>query len=137
MLGVSASRALLFLPLGIGSQPSSNTQGYPLGPFPQNQSPGKPSTGNPFPANPWLLLCPPDLHGPLLFLIQLWVTERLPMASSMEHGKDLPSVQLLMKKNQVRQNLKAKEGVPRASPDLNVCLFGCPGVLGAALSCSM
>ncbi|XP_004713763.1 spectrin beta chain, non-erythrocytic 2 [Echinops telfairi] len=30
----------------------------------------------------------------------LWVTERLPMASSREHGKDLPSVQLLMKKNQ-------------------------------------
>ncbi|EHB13805.1 Spectrin beta chain, brain 2 [Heterocephalus glaber] len=33
----------------------------------------------------------------------LWVTERLPMASSMEHGKDLPSVQLLMKKNQTLQ----------------------------------
>lgn len=47
--------------------------------------------------------------------MQLWVTERLPMASSMEHGKDLPSVQLLMKKNQVRPNLKAKEKVPGAS----------------------
>lgn len=34
------------------------------------------------------------------------------MASSMEHGKDLPSVQLLMKKNQVRQRLKAKGKVP-------------------------
>ncbi|XP_053417070.1 spectrin beta chain, non-erythrocytic 2 isoform X2 [Nycticebus coucang] len=33
----------------------------------------------------------------------LWVSERLPMASSMEHGKDLPSVQLLMKKNQTLQ----------------------------------
>ncbi|XP_059565929.1 spectrin beta chain, non-erythrocytic 2 isoform X3 [Myotis daubentonii] len=33
----------------------------------------------------------------------LWVTERLPMASSREHGKDLPSVQLLMKKNQTLQ----------------------------------
>uniref|UniRef100_G3W0N3 Spectrin beta chain n=1 Tax=Sarcophilus harrisii TaxID=9305 RepID=G3W0N3_SARHA len=33
----------------------------------------------------------------------LWVTERLPMASSTEHGKDLPSVQLLMKKNQTLQ----------------------------------
>lgn len=33
----------------------------------------------------------------------LWVTERLPMASSQEHGKDLPSVQLLMKKNQTLQ----------------------------------
>ncbi|XP_045871574.1 spectrin beta chain, non-erythrocytic 2 isoform X2 [Meles meles] len=33
----------------------------------------------------------------------LWVTERLPMASSVEHGKDLPSVQLLMKKNQTLQ----------------------------------
>lgn len=47
--------------------------------------------------------------------MQLWVTERLPMASSMEHGKDLPSVQLLMKKNQVRPSLRAKEKVPRAS----------------------
>lgn len=47
--------------------------------------------------------------------MQLWVTERLPMASSMEHGKDLPSVQLLMKKNQVRPSLQAKEKVPRAS----------------------
>ncbi|XP_069866037.1 spectrin beta chain, non-erythrocytic 2 isoform X1 [Dipodomys merriami] len=33
----------------------------------------------------------------------LWVTERLPTASSREHGKDLPSVQLLMKKNQTLQ----------------------------------
>ncbi|XP_060033349.1 spectrin beta chain, non-erythrocytic 2, partial [Erinaceus europaeus] len=33
----------------------------------------------------------------------LWVTERLPMASSTEHGKDLPSVQLLLKKNQTLQ----------------------------------
>ncbi|KAM9220434.1 spectrin beta chain, non-erythrocytic 2 [Dugong dugon] len=33
----------------------------------------------------------------------LWVTERLPVASSTEHGKDLPSVQLLMKKNQTLQ----------------------------------
>nr|KAF6325764.1 spectrin beta, non-erythrocytic 2 [Myotis myotis] len=33
----------------------------------------------------------------------LWVTERLPVASSREHGKDLPSVQLLMKKNQTLQ----------------------------------
>ncbi|XP_049748549.1 spectrin beta chain, non-erythrocytic 2 isoform X1 [Elephas maximus indicus] len=33
----------------------------------------------------------------------LWVTERLPMASSTEHGKDLPTVQLLMKKNQTLQ----------------------------------
>lgn len=62
-----------------------------------------------------------------LFLFQLWVTERLPMASSMEHGKDLPSVQLLMKKNQVRQRLKAKEKFPGASPDLDVCFFLRPG----------
>ncbi|XP_028917531.1 spectrin beta chain, non-erythrocytic 2 isoform X2 [Ornithorhynchus anatinus] len=33
----------------------------------------------------------------------LWVTERIPIAASMEHGKDLPSVQLLMKKNQTLQ----------------------------------
>lgn len=30
------------------------------------------------------------------------------MASSLEHGKDLPSVQLLMKKNQVRQRARVK-----------------------------
>ena len=55
------------------------------------------------------------------------------MASSMEHGKDLPSVQLLMKKNQVRQSLRGKEGVPRASPDLKVIyLFRLPWVLIAA-----
>ena len=78
------------------------------------------SPSNPLPKSPH---CPtpaltlpsgPPLTDPL-FLIQLWVTERLPMASSMEHGKDLPSVQLLMKKNQVRPRLKAKEKVSRAS----------------------
>ncbi|CAK6449781.1 unnamed protein product [Pipistrellus nathusii] len=40
----------------------------------------------------------------------LWVTERLPMASSREHGKDLPSVQLLMKKNQtLRKEMQGHE----------------------------
>ena len=129
MLGVDTSRALLSLPLGIGSQPSGNTQGYPLGPLPPEPEPWKTFHREPLPSQPLALTLP---SGLLLFLIQLWVTERLPMASSMEHGKDLPSVQLLMKKNQVRQSLKAKEGVPRASPDLNVCLFGCPGILVAA-----
>uniref|UniRef100_A0A8C5N0Q5 Spectrin beta chain n=1 Tax=Leptobrachium leishanense TaxID=445787 RepID=A0A8C5N0Q5_9ANUR len=33
----------------------------------------------------------------------LWVKERMPMASSTEHGKDLPTVQLLIKKNQTLQ----------------------------------
>ncbi|XP_058868085.1 spectrin beta chain, non-erythrocytic 1-like isoform X2 [Acipenser ruthenus] len=33
----------------------------------------------------------------------LWVKERMPLATSMDHGKDLPSVQLLMKKNQTLQ----------------------------------
>ncbi|KAM9441073.1 spectrin family protein isoform 1-T2 [Clarias gariepinus] len=33
----------------------------------------------------------------------LWVKERMPLAKSMEHGKDLPSVQLLIKKNQTLQ----------------------------------
>nr|XP_012423382.1 PREDICTED: spectrin beta chain, non-erythrocytic 2 isoform X1 [Odobenus rosmarus divergens] len=46
----------------------------------------------------------------------LWVTERLPMASSMEHGKDLPSVQLLMKKNQTLQ--KEIQGHERRIADL-------------------
>uniref|UniRef100_A0A7N4NGH8 Spectrin beta chain n=1 Tax=Sarcophilus harrisii TaxID=9305 RepID=A0A7N4NGH8_SARHA len=49
----------------------------------------------------------------------LWVTERLPMASSTEHGKDLPSVQLLMKKNQVR-----------ASPGLQGWAGWAPGLPG-------
>ncbi|XP_064182150.1 spectrin beta chain, non-erythrocytic 1-like isoform X1 [Anguilla rostrata] len=33
----------------------------------------------------------------------LWVKERMPLASSSDHGKDLPSVQLLIKKNQTLQ----------------------------------
>ncbi|XP_077313254.1 spectrin beta chain, non-erythrocytic 1-like isoform X1 [Lithobates pipiens] len=33
----------------------------------------------------------------------LWVKERMPMAISTEHGKDLPTVQLLIKKNQTLQ----------------------------------
>lgn len=37
-----------------------------------------------------------------LFFSQLWVKERMPLATSTDHGKDLPSVQLLIKKNQVQ-----------------------------------
>ncbi|KAG9346529.1 hypothetical protein JZ751_006840 [Albula glossodonta] len=33
----------------------------------------------------------------------LWVKERMPLATSSDHGKDLPSVQLLIKKNQTLQ----------------------------------
>uniref|UniRef100_A0A4W5N753 Spectrin beta chain n=1 Tax=Hucho hucho TaxID=62062 RepID=A0A4W5N753_9TELE len=33
----------------------------------------------------------------------LWVKERMPLATSTDHGKDLPSVQLLIKKNQTLQ----------------------------------
>ncbi|KAM6970759.1 spectrin family protein isoform 1-T1 [Aplochiton taeniatus] len=33
----------------------------------------------------------------------LWVKERMPLANSTDHGKDLPSVQLLIKKNQTLQ----------------------------------
>ncbi|XP_048883547.1 spectrin beta chain, non-erythrocytic 1-like isoform X1 [Brienomyrus brachyistius] len=33
----------------------------------------------------------------------LWVKERMPLATSTDHGRDLPSVQLLMKKNQTLQ----------------------------------
>lgn len=36
-----------------------------------------------------------------LFVSQLWVKERMPLATSTDHGKDLPTVQLLIKKNQV------------------------------------
>lgn len=80
-------------------------------------------------SNPQLSLCPLDLPSPSTLLVQLWVTERLPMASSREHGKDLPSVQLLMKKNQVRQRLKAKAKAPRASSDMEVRFFLRPGFL--------
>lgn len=38
----------------------------------------------------------------LLFFSQLWVKERMPLATSTDHGKDLPTVQLLIKKNQVQ-----------------------------------
>ncbi|XP_016897058.2 spectrin family protein isoform X2 [Cynoglossus semilaevis] len=33
----------------------------------------------------------------------LWVNERMPLATSTDHGKDLPTVQLLIKKNQTLQ----------------------------------
>lgn len=38
----------------------------------------------------------------ILFFSQLWVKERMPLATSTDHGKDLPTVQLLIKKNQVK-----------------------------------
>uniref|UniRef100_G3UAP8 Spectrin beta chain n=1 Tax=Loxodonta africana TaxID=9785 RepID=G3UAP8_LOXAF len=60
----------------------------------------------------------------------LWVTERLPMASSTEHGKDLPTVQLLMKKNQVRQRLKTK-AMSKSLPRLKE-RQPCPGGPAAA-----
>ena len=60
----------------------------------------------------------------------LWVTERLPMASSLEHGKDLPSVQLLMKKNQGRPRARVKTKFPRASSHSDLCFFPCFVVMG-------
>lgn len=48
--------------------------------------------------------CPvlPNVHVLfILFFSQLWVKERMPLATSTDHGKDLPTVQLLIKKNQV------------------------------------
>lgn len=44
--------------------------------------------------------CPAEVL--FLFNLQLWVKERMPLASSTDHGKDLPTVQLLIKKNQVQ-----------------------------------
>lgn len=38
----------------------------------------------------------------ILFFSQLWGKERMPLATSTDHGKDLPTVQLLIKKNQVQ-----------------------------------
>lgn len=52
------------------------------------------------------------------------------MASSLEHGKDLPSVQLLMKKNQVRPRARVKTKFPRASSHSDLCFFPCFVVMG-------
>lgn len=38
----------------------------------------------------------------ILFVFQLWVQERMAIATSTEHGHNLQTVQLLIKKNQVR-----------------------------------
>lgn len=35
-------------------------------------------------------------------VFQLWIQERIPMATSIEHGHNLQTVQLLIKKNQVK-----------------------------------
>lgn len=35
-------------------------------------------------------------------LLQLWIEERMPLAMSQEHGHNLQTVQMLHKKNQVR-----------------------------------
>lgn len=35
------------------------------------------------------------------FLSQLWIEERMPLAMSEEHGHNLQTVQMLLKKNQV------------------------------------
>lgn len=40
-----------------------------------------------------------------VFVFQLWVQERMAVAMSTEHGHNLQTVQLLMKKNQVRFHL--------------------------------
>lgn len=40
--------------------------------------------------------------GQRVFVFQLWVQERMAVATSTEHGHNLQTVQLLMKKNQVR-----------------------------------
>lgn len=78
--------------------------------YTQTRSPRKPPQPQESPlSNPSSYCALRTSTDPPSFLIQLWVTERLPMASSREHGKDLPSVQLLMKKNQVRQRRTAKK----------------------------
>lgn len=123
--------ALKVNPLGTPSRSLGPRTGNPRKPSPR-------SPHYPTPSSDFALRTSTNPH----FRIQLWVTERLPVASSMEHGRDLPSVQLLMKKNQVRQRLKAEERVPRASPDLKVCFLknwgssGSPWLLGVILDFS-
>lgn len=38
-----------------------------------------------------------------VFVVQLWVQERMPTATSTDHGHNLQTVQLLIKKNQVKE----------------------------------
>lgn len=51
--------------------------------------------------------CVSDLNVPAVFhryrssLHQLWIEERMPLAMSQEHGHNLQTVQMLLKKNQV------------------------------------
>lgn len=139
-----AGKVPAVLPFGMENQPSQDTEGCPLGPFTpepdetisytQTRRPRKPPCQESPLSNPssYFALRTSTDHPPP-FLTQLWVTERLPMASSREHGKDLPSVQLLMKKNQVRQRLTAKKKIPRSSLDAEFCFFLRPGVSLAPL----
>lgn len=48
------------------------------------------------------------------FVFQLWVQERMPVAMSTDHGHNLQTVQLLIKKNQVREPFCSQ---PAASTD--------------------
>lgn len=47
----------------------------------------------------------------LMFVFQLWVQERTPVATSTDHGHNLQTVQLLIKKNQVRESVQVRDGV--------------------------
>lgn len=52
--------------------------------------------------------CPSAATSPFstAFILQLWVQERLPLATSTDHGTNLQAVQLLMKKNQVSLSIR-------------------------------
>lgn len=47
------------------------------------------------------LIVPAVFHRYRSSLHQLWIEERTPLAMSQEHGHNLQSVQMLLKKNQV------------------------------------
>lgn len=51
--------------------------------------------------------------GQHVFVFQLWVQERMAVATSTEHGHNLQTVQLLMKKNQVRLHLLQIQPIDR------------------------
>lgn len=49
---------------------------------------------------------------------QLWVQERQALATSTDHGKDLPSVQLLLQKNEVAPRVPKCPPVSPVTPGL-------------------
>lgn len=69
-----------------------------------------------------VISCPPAFWS-----LQLWVEERLPLAQSADYGKNLQTVQLFMKKNQVSPALPCQSHLSPPCPALP-----CPSERGPA-----